>query len=63
MRGFRFNCCRRFLIIYEGFGVKIVGGQYLPWSGDQLCAYVAYIFPGSVADQIHGELQEGKIIR
>src|SRR6218665_3667584 len=28
--------------------------------GDDVGAYVAYIYPGSSADQLHGELQEGK---
>lgn len=43
----------------NGFGLKIVGGQALPWAKDQLGAYVAGIYPGSVADRLHGELQEG----
>lgn len=45
-----------------GFGLKIVGGQALPWAKDQLGAYVAGIYPGSVADRLHGELQEGGLV-
>jgi len=43
----------------NGFGLRIVGGQALPWGKGQLGAYVANIYPGSVADRLHGELQEG----
>ena len=45
--------------IERSFGLKIVGGQVLPWSNEQLGAFVATIYPGSVADRLHGELQEG----
>jgi len=42
----------------HGFGLKIVGGQSLTMK-NQFGAYVASIFPGTVADKLHGELQEG----
>lgn len=38
--------------------MKIVGGRVIPGT-DQVGAYVSAIFPGGVADQLHGELQEG----
>jgi hypothetical protein len=41
--------------------VKVVGGQILPWADNQVGAYVAAILPGSVADQLHGELHEGTV--
>lgn len=40
--------------------MKIVGGKIIPGTEGQVGAYVAAIFPGGVADQLHGELQEGK---
>ena len=40
--------------------MKIVGGKYIPGTQGQIGAYVAAIYPGGVADQLHGELQEGK---
>ncbi len=39
--------------------MKIVGGKYIPGMDNQIGAYVAAIYPGGVADQLHGELQEG----
>ena len=39
--------------------MKIVGGKIIPGSQGQVGAYVAAIYPGGVADQLHGELQEG----
>lgn len=44
----------------NGIGVKIVGGKLIPGTNNTVGAYVAAIYPGSVADQLHGELQEGK---
>ena len=38
--------------------MKIVGGKYIPGTQGQIGAYVATIYPGGVADQLHGELQE-----
>ncbi len=40
--------------------MKIVGGKYIPGTQGEIGAYVAAIYPGGVADQLHGELQEGK---
>ncbi len=40
--------------------MKIVGGKYIPGSDGQIGAYVATIYPGGIAEQLHGELQEGK---
>lgn len=42
----------------NGIGMKIVGGKLAPGCKD-VGAYVATIFKGGVADQLHGELQEG----
>ena len=42
--------------------MKIVGGKYIPGTQGQIGAYVAAIYPGGVADQLHGELQEGKSV-
>ena len=39
--------------------MKIVGGKIIPGT-NAVGAYVAAIFPGGVADQLHGELQEGE---
>lgn len=39
-------------------GLKIVGGKFIPGT-NEVGAYVAKIYPGGVADQLHGELQEG----
>lgn len=44
----------------NGVGVKVIGGQPLPWADNQIGAYVASILPGSAADQLHGELREGQ---
>ncbi len=41
--------------------MKIVGGKYIPGSDGQIGAYVATIYPGGIAEQLHGELQEGKL--
>ena len=46
----------------NGIGMKIVGGKYIPGTQGQIGAYVAAIYPGGVADQLHGELQEGKTV-
>ncbi len=42
--------------------MKIVGGKYIPGTQGQIGAYVAAIYPGGVADQLHGELQEGEYL-
>ena len=42
----------------NGIGMKIVGGKLAPGCKD-VGAYVATIFKGGVAEQLHGELQEG----
>ncbi|XP_013412341.1 uncharacterized protein LOC106175070 isoform X3 [Lingula anatina] len=39
-------------------GLKIVGGKFIPGT-NEVGAYVAKIYPGGVAHQLHGELQEG----
>lgn len=41
--------------------MKIVGGKRYPGTHD-LVAYVQAIYPGGVAEQLHGELQEGKLL-
>lgn len=46
-------------IVGNGIGMKIIGGKRIPGS-DEVGTYVATIYPGGVADQLHGELQEGK---
>jgi len=45
----------------NGIGMKIVGGKTVPGTGE-VGAYVTAIYPGGVAEQLHGELQIGKII-
>lgn len=42
----------------NGIGMKIVGGKMVPGTND-VGAFVTRIHPGGVADQLHGELQEG----
>ncbi|XP_069141623.1 protein piccolo-like isoform X2 [Argopecten irradians] len=42
----------------NGIGMKIVGGKTMPWT-NEVGAYVTAIYPGGVAEQLHGELQEG----
>ncbi|XP_021364815.1 uncharacterized protein LOC110457754 isoform X2 [Mizuhopecten yessoensis] len=42
----------------NGIGMKIVGGKTVPWN-NEVGAYVTAIYPGGVAEQLHGELQEG----
>ena len=41
-------------------GMRIVGGKLIPGGGGEVGAYVAAIYPGGVAEQLHGELREGK---
>ena len=43
----------------NGIGMKIVGGKAIPGMEGEVGAYVAAIYPGGVAQQLHGELQEG----
>lgn len=43
----------------NGVGMKIVGGKCIPGT-NEVGAYVATIFKGGVADQLHGEVNEGK---
>ena len=38
--------------------MKIVGGKIIPGT-NEVGAYVAAIYPGGVADKLHGELREG----
>ena len=40
-------------------GMRIVGGKFIPNGGGEVGAFVAAIFPGGVAEQLHGELREG----
>ena len=47
------------LSVGNGIGMKIVGGKAIPGTDGEVGAYVATIYPGGVADQLHGELQEG----
>jgi len=54
---FTLRCCS----IGNGIGVKVIGGELLPWADNQVGAYVASILPGSVAHQLHGELHEGSL--
>ncbi|XP_060080549.1 uncharacterized protein LOC132559931 [Ylistrum balloti] len=42
----------------NGIGMKIVGGKTMSWT-NEVGAYVTAIYPGGVAEQLHGELQEG----
>ena len=44
----------------NGIGMKIIGGKSAPGNPD-VGAYVAAIYKGGVADQLHGEVNEGKI--
>ena len=41
-------------------GMRIVGGKLIPGGGGEVGAYVAAIYPGGVAEQLHGELREGE---
>ena len=40
-------------------GMRIVGGKSIPDGDGMVGAYVATIYPGGIADQLHGELREG----
>ncbi|XP_053377272.1 uncharacterized protein LOC123529489 [Mercenaria mercenaria] len=42
----------------NGVGMKIVGGKNIPGT-ERVGAFVATIFKGGVADQLHGEVNEG----
>ncbi|WAR25534.1 PCLO-like protein, partial [Mya arenaria] len=42
----------------NGIGMKVVGGKAIPGSGE-VGAFVATIYKGGVADQTHGEVNEG----
>lgn len=42
----------------NGIGMKIVGGKTVKGTTES-GAFVTAIFPGGVADQLHGELKEG----
>ncbi|KAK3103404.1 hypothetical protein FSP39_018967 [Pinctada imbricata] len=42
----------------NGLGMKIIGGRTIPGTST-VGAYVATIYPGGIADQLHGELREG----
>lgn len=39
--------------------MKIVGGKHQS-PDEEMVAYVAAIYPGGIAEQLHGELEEGK---
>lgn len=41
--------------------MKIIGGKAMPGSSE-VGAYVATIYKGGVADQLHGEVNEGRHI-
>lgn len=43
----------------HGFGVKIVGGKIISDKSNEVGAFVTAIQRGGIADQLHGELQEG----
>lgn len=43
----------------NGIGMKIVGGKTVQGTTES-GAFVTAIFPGGVADQLHGELKEGR---
>jgi len=43
----------------HGFGVKIVGGKIISDKSSEVGAFVTAIQRGGIADQLHGELQEG----
>jgi len=43
----------------HGFGVKIVGGKIVSDKSNEVGAFVTSIQRGGIADQLHGELQEG----
>ncbi|CAE1170175.1 unnamed protein product [Acanthosepion pharaonis] len=42
----------------NGIGMKIVGGKHQS-PDEEMVAYVAAIYPGGIAEQLHGELEEG----
>ena len=48
-----------FFLTGNGIGMKIVGGKQIPGT-DEIGAYVATIYPGVIADQLHGELDVGE---
>ena len=48
------------MLLGNGIGMKIVGGRSLAEAEGQMGAFVAVIYPGGVADQLHGEVQEGQ---
>lgn len=43
----------------HGFGVKIVGGKMVSDKSSEVGAFVTAVQRGGIADQLHGELQEG----
>ena len=46
----------------HGFGVKIVGGKIVSDKSNEVGAFVTAIQRGGIADQLHGELQEGSAV-
>lgn len=52
---------RHSFIAGNGLGMKIIGGRTIPGTST-VGAYVATIYPGGIADQLHGELREGNQI-
>lgn len=58
--GLVYTCIFTYVFVSgNGIGMKIVGGKLIEGSDGEVGAYVATIYPGGVADQLHGELQEG----
>ena len=45
----------------NGFGIKIVGGKIISEKSNEVGAFVTAIQRGGIADQLHGEVQEGKL--
>lgn len=43
----------------NGFGIKIVGGKIISDKSNEVGAFVTAIQRGGIADQLHGEVQEG----
>lgn len=43
----------------NGIGMKIVGGKEISGTSET-GAFVTAIYPGLIADQLHGELEVGK---
>lgn len=46
----------------NSFGIKIVGGKIISDKSNEVGAFVTAIQRGGIADQLHGEVQEGSLI-